>query len=52
MLGGIEKNLTKARGSGLPFIARVPVLRVLFGNVSKTKEDRKLNIFIRPTVLE
>jgi len=52
LLGGIERNLLDDSSSGLPFIARVPVLRLFFGNVTKTKENRKLNVFIRPVVIQ
>lgn len=52
LLGGIEKNLTQNSSRGLPFIARIPVLRLLFGNVSKKKDTQKLSVFIRPKVVE
>lgn len=52
LLGGIERNLLDDSSAGLPFIARVPGLRLLFGNVTKTKENRKLNVFIRPVVIQ
>lgn len=48
LLGGIEKNLTNDSSTGLPWIARVPVLRLFFGNVTKTRAVQKLNVFIRP----
>lgn len=51
LLGGIEKNLLEDRSSGLPWIARVPVLRLFFGNVTRTREVQKLNVFIRPTIV-
>lgn len=51
LLGGIEKNLTDDSSTGLPWIARVPVLRLFFGNVTKTREVQKLNVFIRPTII-
>ena len=51
LLGGIEKNLTEDSSKGLPWIARVPILRLFFGNVSKTREVQKLNVFIRPTII-
>lgn len=51
LLGGIEKNLTDDSSTGLPWIARIPVLRLFFGNVTKTREVQKLNVFIRPTII-
>lgn len=51
LLGGIEKSLTEDTSKGLPWIARVPILRLFFGNVSKTQDTQKLNVFIRPTIV-
>ena len=51
LLGGIEKNLTEDSSKGLPWIARVPVLRLFCGNVTRTKKTQKLNVFIRPTIV-
>lgn len=51
LLGGIEKNIRNNSSRGLPFIARVPVLRAIFGKTNKQKTDSRLNIFIRPTIL-
>ncbi|MBR6465068.1 MAG: hypothetical protein IKS82_01385, partial [Bacteroidales bacterium] len=36
LLGGIERNLLDEGSSGVPFIAKIPVLKYLFGNVTKT----------------
>ena len=52
LLGGIEKNLTDTSTRGLPFLARVPILRLLFGNTSKIKSSEKLNVFIRPMIIQ
>ncbi len=52
LLGGIEKNLTDTSSRGLPFLARVPVLRLLFGNTTKIRSSQKLNVFIRPIILQ
>lgn len=51
LLGGIERTLMDNSSSGVPFIARIPVLKYLFGNVSKNKESRRLSVFIRPVVI-
>lgn len=52
LLGGIERNLSSRTSSGLPFIARVPVLRWIFGTSSKRRSVQKLNVFIKPTVIK
>ena len=51
LLGGIDRNTSQRNTSGLPYIARVPILRWLFGQTTNSKEDHKLNVFIKPTLL-
>lgn len=52
LLGGLERNMSSRTSRGLPFIARIPVLRWLFGSTSKNKSMQKLNIFIKPTIIK
>lgn len=52
LLGGIDRNSREKTSRGLPFIARVPVLKWLFGKHKNNKIERRLNIFIKPTVIE
>lgn len=51
LLGGIERNDRIKTSSGLPFLARIPVLKWIFGTSTNKKEEHKLNIFIKPTVI-
>ncbi len=51
MLGGLEESQVNNSGSGLPLISRIPVLRWIFGNRTKSKSENKLTIFIKPTVI-
>ena len=51
LLGGIERNDRTKTSKGLPFVARAPLLKWLFGQSVDNNEARKLNIFIKPTVL-
>lgn len=51
MLGGLEENSTSHSGKGLPGISRIPVLRWIFGDRTKTKSENKLTIFIKPTII-
>lgn len=51
LLGGIERTDRVKTSKGLPFIARLPVLKWLFGQSVDNDEVRKLNIFIKPTVI-
>ncbi|MGV8094888.1 MAG: hypothetical protein AB2L24_23800 [Mangrovibacterium sp.] len=49
--GGIEKNTLSSTSRGLPFIARIPVLKWLFGSSVKNNTSQKLNIFVKPTII-
>ncbi len=51
MLGGLEENSASSSGSGLPLISRIPVLKWIFGNRTKSKSENKLTIFIKPTII-
>lgn len=50
LLGGLEKKSSSQSGSGVPLLSRVPVLKWIFGNRTKTKEKSKLHLLIKPTV--
>jgi len=52
LLGGIEKNLTDTSSRGLPFLARIPILRLIFGNTTKVRSSEKLSVFIKPTIIQ
>ena len=51
LLGGLEEKSSSNTGSGLPLLARIPVIKWFFSSREKDKSDSKLNIFIKPTVL-
>ncbi|MDR2065851.1 MAG: type II secretion system protein GspD [Prevotellaceae bacterium] len=51
LLGGIDKNTKEKSSKGLPFLARIPVIKWLFGSTKNNKVDRKLNVFIKPTII-
>lgn len=51
LLGGLEEKSKSNRGSGLPILSRIPILRWLFSSRTKSKEDSQLHIFIRPTIV-
>lgn len=52
LLGGIDHNSREKSNRGLPWISRVPVLRWFFGKSHDSKSERKLNVFIKPTLVE
>lgn len=51
LLGGLEQKKASDTGSGLPVLSRIPVLKWFFS--SRLKEDNKarMNVFIRPTIV-
>ncbi|MCB0761758.1 MAG: hypothetical protein KDC12_09570 [Flavobacteriales bacterium] len=51
LLGGLEDKSTSSSGEGVPLLSRIPVLKWLFGSRSKTNDETKLTIFIRPTIM-
>jgi type II secretion system protein D len=52
MMGGLITERDTKNKSGLPFLVRIPVVKHLFGNTSKSKERRELMIFVQPHILE
>lgn len=50
LLGGLEKKKKNDAGSGVPFLARIPIIKWLFSSRLKEREKSKLHILIRPTV--
>lgn len=50
LMGGLEKDSKEDSGSGTPFLSRVPVVKWLFSDRTKSKEKSKLHVFIKPTV--
>jgi len=51
ILGGLEENSNTSKGSGVPILSRIPVLKWFFSNRSKEVKKDKLVIFIKPTVI-
>lgn len=52
LLGGIERNTREKSARGLPGISRIPVLKWIFGSAKDTKSENKLNVFIRPSLID
>ncbi|HRQ17522.1 MAG TPA: type II and III secretion system protein [Agriterribacter sp.] len=50
VLGGIERNEKSDEGSGIPFLARIPVLKWLFSSRSKTTSKTVSVVFIKPSI--
>ena len=51
ILGGIEENVKNNSGSGVPFLARVPLIKYLFSKRTRTASKSKLSVLIKPTII-
>ncbi len=51
ILGGIEEVRKDDSGSGVPLLARVPLIKWLFSKKRREDSKRTLNILIKPTVI-
>jgi type IV pilus assembly protein PilQ len=51
ILGGIEETSKNNSGSGVPFLARVPIIKWLFSKRTRTASKSKLSVFIKPTII-
>ncbi len=52
VLGGIESIRKDDSGSGVPFLARIPIIKWFFSKRRREATKRNLNILIKPTVIE
>lgn len=51
LLGGLDEVKRENSGTGVPFLARVPVLKWFFSSKKKAKGNSKLHILIKPTIV-
>lgn len=51
VLGGLEEKLKNDAGSGVPFLARVPLIKYLFSKRRREDTKQSLSILIKPTVI-
>jgi len=51
LLGGLEQKENRDTRNGLPLLSRIPVLKWIFTSRDKTNSKSKLNIFIKPTII-
>ncbi|MDD3685238.1 MAG: type II and III secretion system protein [Bacteroidales bacterium] len=51
LLGGLEESTDSQTSSGTPLLSRVPVIKWFFSSREKENKNTKLNIFIKPTVI-
>ena len=50
VLGGLEENFSNNSGSGVPFLALIPIIKWLFSKRVREGRKSKLTVFIKPTV--
>ncbi|WP_303316680.1 hypothetical protein Q4Q34_07705 [Flavivirga abyssicola] len=51
VLGGLEEQTKKNSGSGVPFLARIPIIKWLFSSRKREASKAKLTVFIKPTII-
>lgn len=51
ILGGLEENVKNNSGSGVPFLARIPIIKYLFSKRKREAKKAKLSVLIKPTVI-
>jgi type IV pilus assembly protein PilQ len=51
ILGGIEESASNNSGSGVPFLARIPIVKYLFSKRVRTASKSKLSVLIKPTII-
>ncbi|GAL85651.1 type II general secretion pathway GSP D protein [Sporocytophaga myxococcoides] len=51
VLGGLERSETSERGSGVPILSRIPIIKWLFSSRSRSKSKMISVVFIKPTII-
>jgi len=51
LLGGLDEGTMKETGSGIPVLSRIPILKWIFSSRDRVRNESKLNIFIKPTII-
>ncbi|MEN1784421.1 MAG: hypothetical protein AAGF77_04700 [Bacteroidota bacterium] len=51
ILGGLEEKVKNDTGSGVPFLARIPIIKWFFSQRRREDSKQKLTILIKPTVI-
>jgi type IV pilus assembly protein PilQ len=52
LLGGLEQKSNSNTGSGVPLLSRIPIIKWLFSSKKNDASKTKLNIFIKPTIID
>ena len=51
VLGGLEEKVKNDSGSGVPLLARIPIIKWLFSSRKREDSRKKLTVLIKPTVI-
>jgi len=52
LLGGLEEKRIQDNSSGVPLLSRIPIIKWLFSSRTDAVSKSKLNIFIKPTIID
>jgi len=51
VLGGLEEQMKNNSGSGVPFLARIPIIKWFFSKRKREAKKAKLTVLIKPTII-
>ncbi|CAL2079822.1 hypothetical protein [Tenacibaculum sp. 190524A02b] len=51
ILGGLEEKVKNDSGSGVPFLARIPIIKWFFSRKTRIDSKKKLSVLIKPTII-
>lgn len=51
ILGGLEEKIKNDTGSGVPVLARIPVIKWFFSKKKREDSKKKLTVLIKPTII-
>lgn len=52
ILGGLEESRKSDTASGTPLLSRIPLLKWLFSSRNNKNSSSRLNVFIKPTIID
>lgn len=51
VLGGLEEKVKNDKGSGVPLLSRIPIIKWLFSSRKREDSKKKLTVLIKPTII-
>jgi type IV pilus assembly protein PilQ len=52
ILGGLEEKIKNDTGTGVPLLARIPIIKWLFSKRKREDTKKKLTVLIKPTIIK